>query len=109
MSIHHNTIHHYTINHRKLIEQYKFCVCTYCLYEYNMDKIKDWCDNNNTAICPYCWVDSVLPSPFMCNLYTVEQVMNDHKGWFQEGNGNGNKEIVYTVKETYSMDQYIDK
>lgn len=72
------SIHHYTMNHKQLLIEAQLCICTYCLYEYNINKIKDWCDNGNTAVCPYCWVDSVLPSPNACDLYTVEQVIIDH-------------------------------
>ncbi|MCB0696502.1 MAG: hypothetical protein KDC07_04010 [Chitinophagaceae bacterium] len=28
---------------------------------YNPIEIKEWTDNNNTAICPYCDIDAVLP------------------------------------------------
>ncbi len=36
------------------------CGCFYCLKIFNPKLINDWCDNNNTAICPFCGIDSII-------------------------------------------------
>lgn len=36
------------------------CGCFYCLSIFSKDQIKFWIDDNNTAVCPKCNVDSVL-------------------------------------------------
>lgn len=35
--------------------------CYHCLKVFNTQEIKEWTDNSETAICPYCNVDSILP------------------------------------------------
>lgn len=44
--------------------------CFYCLMIYLPESIREWTDGNQTAICPICHVDSVLP-------LTVEQFDSD--------------------------------
>jgi hypothetical protein len=36
------------------------CGCFHCLSVFDPKEIKEWTDNNDTAICPYCSVDAVL-------------------------------------------------
>lgn len=36
------------------------CGCVYCGSIFNPNEITKWTDENNTAICPYCGVDSVI-------------------------------------------------
>lgn len=37
------------------------CGCFKCLNIFNSNEIKEWTDNNETAICPKCNTDSVIP------------------------------------------------
>lgn len=68
----------YITNNRKLLEEHEICVCVDCLSEYNVNKICDWTDGGHTAICPYCWDDTVLVSPNYTNLYDIEYVIKFH-------------------------------
>ena len=34
--------------------------CFYCLAEFAFERIDEWVDDDNTALCPSCKVDSVL-------------------------------------------------
>lgn len=36
------------------------CGCFYCLNIFTPKEITNWCDNGNTALCPYCGIDSIL-------------------------------------------------
>lgn len=36
------------------------CGCFYCLKIFDPKLIVDWCDNNTTAICPFCGIDSII-------------------------------------------------
>lgn len=36
------------------------CGCFHCLNIFNSSEIKEWTDDNDTAICPYCQTDAVL-------------------------------------------------
>jgi hypothetical protein len=37
------------------------CGCYSCLKVYPSNEIKEWTDHSETALCPYCHVDAVLP------------------------------------------------
>ena len=45
---------------REELEKGIKCYCFCCKEEFNFSEIKEWTDNNKTAICPYCKVDAVL-------------------------------------------------
>jgi len=53
--------HAFSSNHRKeLLKDYK-CGCFSCLATFHPKEIVEWIDeNNNTAICPYCGIDSII-------------------------------------------------
>lgn len=42
------------------IEKSKNCGCFYCLEVFSPKEIDDWIDGEQTAICPYCGIDSVI-------------------------------------------------
>lgn len=35
--------------------------CFYCITIYGSSEIKEWIDGGQTALCPHCGIDSVLP------------------------------------------------
>ncbi len=45
---------------RKELQNSTLCGCFYCLKIFDPKLIVDWCDNNQTAICPYCGIDSII-------------------------------------------------
>lgn len=48
---------------------------------FNLSQITDWCDDENTALCPYCGMDSILgeSSGFPIN---EQFLIGMHKEWF---------------------------
>ena len=38
------------------------CGCFYCLAIFSPGEIKEWVDDNDTALCPKCGIDSVIGS-----------------------------------------------
>lgn len=50
--------------HRAAVEASSLCGCFRCLRTYPPSEIKAWVhrDDDDTALCPYCSVDSVLPN-----------------------------------------------
>lgn len=60
------------------------CGCFYCLTIYEPSEIKEWIEdkNGNTAICPHCGVDAVLPSS---NEYPLNKVFLQkmQQYWFE--------------------------
>jgi hypothetical protein len=55
--------HRHCINHRKELERSDVCGCFYCCRTFTATAVEDWVDDDDgTAICPYCGIDSVLGS-----------------------------------------------
>lgn len=38
------------------------CGCFYCERTFDASEITEWIDNDSTAVCPYCRIDSVIPA-----------------------------------------------
>lgn len=53
-------IHLVSSNHRDLILKSNKCGCFYCLATFSPDAIVEWTDKGQTALCPECYVDSVI-------------------------------------------------
>jgi len=62
--------------HRQNIIKSKICGCFYCLEFFSPSDIKEWIDElldgsrgpGQTALCPKCGIDSVLPDKLDCVL-----------------------------------------
>lgn len=71
-------LHKCATENRQELEKTDKCGCFYCKHIYNPQEIKEWCDNQQTAICPYCGVDSVIVNPAQEDL----EILN--KYYFQD-------------------------
>ena len=45
---------------KEKLEQVSKCGCIYYLKIFKPELITEWCDNNRTAICPFCGIDSII-------------------------------------------------
>jgi hypothetical protein len=54
--------HQLSIHHRTDILRSERCGCFYCLRIFLPSEIEEWVDDGQTALCPYCGIDSVLGS-----------------------------------------------
>ena len=54
--------HKHSSNHRQELESSELCGCFYCLRTFPTSKINDWVDDETTALCPNCGIDSVIGS-----------------------------------------------
>ncbi len=63
-------IHRLSSNHRELIAKSSLCGCFYCEKMFKPPEIRAWVDRSDpvesdglgqTALCPYCGIDSVIP------------------------------------------------
>ena len=71
----------YAMKNKKHIDRGEMCGCYYCLKVFNKSEIKEWTDNHQTALCPFCSVDSVLPETYGVPLDEQNlQMLYDH--WF---------------------------
>jgi len=74
--------HKKSSRHRAQIEASDKCGCFYCQKTFDPQKITDWVDNNDTALCPYCGIDSVIGN---ASGYAIEEVFLQkmHQYWFK--------------------------
>lgn len=58
--------HDHSDRHRNELEQSEICGCFYCLRIFKPSLIEDWIEEESrhidTALCPYCNIDSVIGS-----------------------------------------------
>ena len=54
--------HKFCCHHREMLEKDDKCGCFSCLKIFNPKEIYEWleCDIGQTALCPYCGIDSVI-------------------------------------------------
>ena len=74
--------HRFSIHNRQELQQDKRCGCFYCLRIFDPKEITDWIeDAPDTAICPYCGVDSVIGAytGYPISLTFLEKM---HAYWF---------------------------
>ena len=73
--------HEWSSYHRKTLRESDVCGCFYCLEVFPPSEIEDWIDDDDTALCPKCGIDSVIGS---ASGYPIEREflkqMHDH--WF---------------------------
>lgn len=77
----HISAHEWSSYHRETLRNSKVCGCFYCLEIFPSSEIENWTDDDDTALCPKCGIDSVIGS---VSGYPIEraflQRMHDH--WF---------------------------
>ena len=75
-------IYHYSSQHRALLQQSECCGCFCCLETFAYSEIEDWCDDEQTAMCPHCGIDAVLGSASVEAL-TPELLKAMHQAYFE--------------------------
>ncbi len=70
-----------TGNREALVQSAK-AGCYYCLAIYAASEVVRFLPSEDTALCPYCGIDSVLAdqSPYELNAVTLEEL---HEYWFK--------------------------
>jgi len=56
--------------------------CYFCEMIFDPSEITEWVDDNDTALCPRCGIDSVLGSASGYDL-SLETLSNLHRYWFE--------------------------
>ena len=73
--------HRHSSNHRDAVLASEVCACFYCLAHFAPAEIQDWVDDDQTALCARCGIDSVLPSAAPYPL-TPDFLRRMHDYWF---------------------------
>lgn len=73
--------HKLSSNHRDQLKSGIQCGCFYCLHVFSSSEIQDWIDNEQTAVCPYCGIDSVIYDHLGFQL-TESFLQGMHHYWF---------------------------
>lgn len=74
--------HKHSANHRAEIEASPSCGCFYCCEIFPAAEINEWIDDDTTAICPGCGIDSVIGSGSGFPVTTVEFLARMRRYWF---------------------------
>ena len=85
-----NMLHDLSSNHQSLLRLVVYCGCFHCKTTFSVDEIKRWIDGQQTALCPKCGIDSVIPSlalgssiaaAYSCSPKTLEAM---YDFWFND-------------------------
>lgn len=74
--------HNYSFINKQSITNSTLCGCFYCCRVFKAEEVTDWIaeDRGQTACCPYCGIDSVIPDSDVCFDHTFLEEMK--KIWF---------------------------
>ena len=81
MERHFEEAHRFSSHNRKNLEKDTRCGCFHCLKIFNHNEIDEWWDDDDTAVCPYCGIDSVLGASSGFSI-TEQFLKGMHKEWF---------------------------
>jgi hypothetical protein len=77
----HTQSHRYGALHRAELEASTVCGYFYCFAAFALSEVTQWIDNNQTALCPKCEIDSVIGSASGYPI-TRDFLMRMHEHWF---------------------------
>jgi hypothetical protein len=77
----HVRAHKHSLRNRKEIEASRDCGCFYCLAIFPPSQIEVWIDDEQTAVCPKCPVDSIIGSASGYPI-TRDFLTRKHDYWF---------------------------
>jgi len=85
-----NKLHKKSSYHRNELFCFNWCGCFYCRKSYRPSEIKEWTDLKDTAICPRCGIDSVLPMDEhnTDNINVLNDMYEYWFGWGVDSKGN---------------------
>jgi hypothetical protein len=75
------TAHEHSSQHRREVLTSENCGCSYCEETFTPSEIGEWIDEDQTAMCPRCGIDSVIGSASGISL-TPEFLHEMHQHWF---------------------------
>lgn len=78
------SLHKLCFENIEILRKADRCVCFYCCKRFNFKEIEDWIKdrNNDTAQCPYCMIDSVIPEVVDGKRISDEELKEMNKLYF---------------------------
>lgn len=73
--------HKHCVLNRAELERSELCGCFYCMAMFPPTEIRNWIDEEKTALCPHCEIDSVIGSASGYPI-TKEFLERMHAHWF---------------------------
>jgi hypothetical protein len=78
-----NEAHEYCSDNKKYLVDHTKCGCFYCMQIFDSNEVKEFLnETSETALCPYCEIDSVLPERDG-HAITKEFLEKMHEYWFK--------------------------
>jgi hypothetical protein len=74
--------HRHSANHRAELEQSDMCGCFHCRNTFKAAKVDEWIDEDSTALCPHCGIDSVIGSASGFPVCEEKFLQAMYKRWF---------------------------
>ena len=62
LNLHHKTASKLSLHNRSEIKEGVPCGCYFCLRIVDGGEIDEWADDGDTALCPYCTIDAIVPN-----------------------------------------------
>ena len=80
------------------------CGCYFCLTVFKGSEITDWIDKEQTALCPRCMLDAVIP-----NCSDKDYLIEQHKKWFcvKDESGELNDLVVENMPVSEETFQFV--
>lgn len=75
--------HKLSSKHGQAVKASKQCGCFFCLSTFDPKHIYEWIDSGDTALCPVCGIDSVLPENDLCEATNLEFLTEMKEYWFR--------------------------
>ena len=74
--------HKHTIRHKTEILQSDTCGCFYCVTTFRPREIIKWTDDEQTALCPNCGIDSVIGEKSGYPVADIDYLKQMNSYWF---------------------------
>lgn len=72
----------FAMHNRKEIMAAAKCGCYHCTAIFTPAEIKEWTDDDDTAVCPSCHVDAILPDNIFPEQINAEMLNKLKAYWF---------------------------
>ena len=73
----------FSLMNRDMIALSQKCGCFHCLKEFERKDIKEWTDNNDTAVCPFCSNECVIGDACGYEI-NPQSLQNAHSYWIKK-------------------------